>query len=117
MDYESLQPYILPVLVVTYFAWRTLKFRQTRKQIPEMMKSGSIVVDVRTPGEYQAGSRPGSINIPLGELDRRASELDKTRPIILCCASGTRSGMALAILRKNGFKNVINAGPWTNTLE
>jgi rhodanese-related sulfurtransferase len=42
--------------------------------------------------------------------------LDKSKTIILCCASGTRSGMAFGILKKNGFKNILNAGAWNNTL-
>jgi rhodanese-related sulfurtransferase len=82
-----------------------------------MIKEGAIVVDVRTRKEYGAGARAGSINIPLDEMNRRSNELDNSKQIILCCASGTRSGMAMGVLRKNGFKSVINAGPWTNTLE
>jgi rhodanese-related sulfurtransferase len=71
---------------------------------------------VRTKAEFAGGNRPGSINIPLDSLNSRSKELNKNNPIILCCASGTRSGMAVGILKKNGFKSVINAGPWTNTL-
>jgi rhodanese-related sulfurtransferase len=36
--------------------------------------------------------------------------------VVVCCASGTRSAAAAAILKARGFKEVVNAGPWTNTL-
>ncbi|MDP2866276.1 MAG: rhodanese-like domain-containing protein [Elusimicrobiota bacterium] len=80
------------------------------------MKDGAIFVDVRTPGEFSAGARPGSINIPLDAIGQRAKELDKEKTIILSCASGARSGMAVRILKHQGFRNVINAGSWQNTL-
>ena len=44
----------------------------------------------------------------------RLKELDKNKPIVVCCASGARSEAALRILKQNGFAEVINAGPWTN---
>ena len=84
--------------------------------IPKLLENGGVVVDVRSAGEFSQGSCPGSINIPLNEIGARAKELDQNKPVILCCASGTRSGMAVGILKRSGFKNVINAGPWTNTV-
>ena len=39
-------------------------------------------------------------------------ELDKTKPIIVCCASGSRSAMAKRTFLSNGFENVHNAGTW-----
>ena len=81
-----------------------------------MKEAGAVVVDVRTPAEYKLGSSPGSINIPLDILPVRLNELDKSKKIILCCASGGRSGMAVGILKNNGFSDVVNAGPWTNTI-
>ncbi len=85
-------------------------------QLPELIKNGAIIVDVRSPIEFEQGSRPGSLNIPLDQIASRLKELDKNKTIILCCASGARSGMALGILKANGFANVINAGSWANTL-
>lgn len=68
-------------------------------------------VDVRTPGEYAGGHAPGTMNIPLDQLARRAGELDKARPVLLCCASGSRSALAVSLLKAQGFK-AVNAGPW-----
>ncbi len=69
------------------------------------------VIDVRTPGEFQGGHAPGSRNIPLDQLEARVSEVDRTRPVILCCATGARSGLATQWLRALGY-DVTNAGPW-----
>jgi rhodanese-related sulfurtransferase len=48
----------------------------------------------------------------LDSLKNRTNELNNTKPIILCCASGSRSGMAKRILIAKGFENVHNAGTW-----
>ena len=116
MNFNDYQGYFLPVLLVGFFAWRFYKFRLVKRMLPKFLENGGIVVDVRTPAEFSQGSRPGSINIPFNEIHSRAKELDLSKPIILCCASGTRSGMAATILKRHGFKTVINAGAWTNTL-
>lgn len=73
------------------------------------------VVDVRTPLEYSSGHVVGSINIPLNELPDRMNELkDIKEPIVLCCASGMRSGQATQFLSQSGFGNVTNGGSWTD---
>ena len=116
MNYQDYESYIFAIAIVFFFAWRFLKFRKVKTLLPGLIESGALVVDVRSSGEFRQGARPGSINIPLNELNSRAQELDKQKTILLCCASGSRSGLAVGILKKNGFNNVINAGPWTNTL-
>lgn len=116
MDAEALQPYIVPALIAAWLGWRFFKFRAVKARLPELLRRGAVVVDVRGPEEYAAGARPGSLNIPLGALAARANELDASKPVIVCCASGTRSGMAAGILKSRGFREVVNAGSWTNTL-
>ncbi len=75
----------------------------------------SFVVDVRTPGEFSMGHVSGSINIPLNELADRMNELKTiSGKIILCCASGNRSGQAHLYLLQNGFTEVYNGGSWTD---
>ncbi len=85
--------------------------------IAEYLKKDALVIDVRTPQEYARGHFAGSMNIPLNALSSRLANLDRKRPTIVCCASGARSAAAVGILKSNGFENVINAGPWTNTLD
>lgn len=74
-------------------------------------KQGTIV-DVRTPAEFNGGNASDSINIPLNEIHDRIDELKKLKaPLILCCASGGRSGQAHSFLSKQGF-DCHNAGSW-----
>ncbi len=73
-------------------------------------REDAIVIDVREQGEYAQGHVPNARNIPAGELPRRSTELEKwkSRPLILCCSTGARSGSALAQLKKAGFEKVFN---------
>ncbi len=116
MDPGTIEPYILPALIAGYILFRQLRFMAVKKRLPGLAASGAAFVDVRTPWEFAAGNRPGSVNIPLDAIGSRAKELDKNKPVILSCASGARSGVAAGILRGMGFKDVTNAGSWRNTL-
>jgi rhodanese-related sulfurtransferase len=70
----------------------------------------AVVIDVREPGEFAQSHILNSRNIPLGELAARMKELErfKERAVIVSCATGNRSGSAAALLRKNGFTDVVN---------
>lgn len=70
-------------------------------------------MDVRTPVEYMGGHVVGSVNIPLQELPLRVDEFHTLKhPVLLCCASGNRSGQAEMYLRSKGLAEVYNAGSW-----
>jgi len=73
-------------------------------------KSDFILVDVRTPQEYQDGHIEGSTLIPLDTLQSQASEKlkDKSQPLYVYCHSGNRSGQAVSILKNLGYKNVFS---------
>lgn len=101
---------------VLYLGYRSFKFARAKKELPELLSKGAVIVDVRTPQEFLAGHNPTSINIPLDRFLASVGDLSKEKPVILCCASGARSGAAAAILKAQGFQKVVNAGPWTNTL-
>lgn len=71
------------------------------------------LIDVRTPGEFAAGTLKGAINIPVDDLRNRTTELDPSRSIVVFCAVGQRGFLAERILRQKGFKNVQNLkGGW-----
>lgn len=65
-------------------------------------------IDVREPDEVAAGTLPGAINIPLGQLAGRAAELDPGRRVVLLCRSGGRSTAAAEHLTRIGFTDVVN---------
>jgi adenylyltransferase/sulfurtransferase len=73
-------------------------------------KEKFTLLDVREPHEYEIAKIPGSKLIPLGELDRRAGELDKASKLIVHCKMGGRSARAVAFLRAQGFDAVNVAG-------
>jgi rhodanese-related sulfurtransferase len=79
----------------------------------EMMANGASIIDVRTPGEYAGGHIKGSLNIPLQQLEKNISKINKSKPVITCCASGMRSGSAKSILKAKGYE-VHNGGGWTS---
>ena len=73
-------------------------------------REDALVVDVRDPGEYAAGHILGAKNVPLARIEDAGSDLGKRkdRPLILYCDTSSRSGKALAALKKQGFTRVVN---------
>ncbi|MGH8963972.1 MAG: rhodanese-like domain-containing protein, partial [Actinomycetes bacterium] len=64
------------------------------------------IVDVRNPGELDAGAIPGARQIPLAAFIDRMGELDAAAPTVVYCASGYRSSIAASALRADGFTTV-----------
>jgi rhodanese-related sulfurtransferase len=89
-----------------------------KNKVKEAIKNGAVIVDVRTPHEYDNGRIPGSINIP---VDRIAANIDRIKamkkPVIVCCESGVRSNTAKNILRSAGISEVFNGGSWESLLK
>lgn len=78
-----------------------------------MSNTKVVVVDVRTPQEFAGGHVPGSLNIPMQEIMQRLEEVKKlSQPLVLCCASGNRSGQVANYLNGIGI-TCENAGSWT----
>ncbi|MBM4142323.1 MAG: hypothetical protein FJ225_01830 [Lentisphaerae bacterium] len=70
---------------------------------PEQTARG-VVLDVRTPQEYELWHIPGAVNIPLGRLRRSLEKLDRERPVFVYCKVGFRSYLAYRVLRQKGFR-------------
>ena len=77
----------------------------TPVEVKDLLESGKQLnlVDVREADEVADGMIPGAIHIPLGDVEARVSELDKSKPYILICRSGGRSGRATAFLEGAGY--------------
>ncbi len=82
--------------------------------LKQLLDDGAVVIDVRTPEEFRGGHVKNSINIPVNVIGNKAESLKKHKHIILCCASGGRSGAATSMLKSKGFTNVYNGGSWLN---
>src|SRR3984957_17356681 len=67
-----------------------------------------VVLDVREATEGEAGAIENSVRIPLGQLPARTSELDREKLLVVHCKGGYRSSIAASILRRAGFREVVN---------
>jgi phage shock protein E len=82
------------------------------QNIAELLQTpGATIVDVRSPMEYATEKIEGAINIPVDQVQARVDEFrSMSKPIIVYCRSGARSGMASAILKQSGISEVYNGG-------
>lgn len=113
---DLFEKYWLFMALALWFSYKWWNSKKVLAMLPELKKSGAILVDVRSAGEFASGNAPGTINIPLQELGGRLDEIPRSTPVVLCCASGTRSGMAKLMLKKKGYQNVHNIGTWSKFL-
>ena len=78
------------------------------------LKNGALVIDVRSPGEFNSGHLSAALNLPLDEIEtalpRRVP--DKNQVLLLHCQSGMRSGMAKKKLNGLGYANAFNLGSY-----
>jgi phage shock protein E len=82
--------------------------------VREKIKTGALVVDVRSPAEFAAGAYAGAVNIPIEQVQQRLAEFgDVKHPVVVYCRSGHRSRLAKAILEKNGYSDVTDGGGLT----
>jgi glyoxylase-like metal-dependent hydrolase (beta-lactamase superfamily II)/rhodanese-related sulfurtransferase len=65
-----------------------------------------FVLDVRSPGEHEAGHIAGSVNVPLNRLVEHAATLPRDKPLLVYCAGGYRSSIAASLLESAGFDEV-----------
>ncbi|QCJ42722.1 rhodanese-like domain-containing protein [Bacillus sp. S3] len=79
------------------------------KDVEALLNKGKkiTIIDVREVDEVKTGKIPGAISMPLGLVEFRMHELDKTKEYIIVCRSGGRSGRASQFLESYGY-NVIN---------
>lgn len=82
----------------------------------------AVLVDVRSPGEFESGHIPGATLLPVETVAADAEKIlpDKETPVIVYCRSGNRSAKAAKTLRKAGYSTVYDFGAirhWTGDLE
>ena len=109
----GIMEYVILFLGVLYFIWRFMPSKgikqiNTSELKEELKNKNNQFIDVRTPGEFKQNSIKSFKNVPLNELPNRAEALDKDRPVFVICQSGMRSSNAARLLKKKGFKEIIN---------
>lgn len=82
------------------------------ERVKELLSSdfrdGLVLLDVRQPDEYEEGHIEGAISIPLGQLEGRLAEVDRSKAVLVICFSGFRSARAASTLVAAGFERVMN---------
>ena len=81
-----------------------------QEEIPKLISEGAILIDVRSPQEYQEGHMENAKLLPEYEIIKKQEELpkDKEQKIIVYCSSGARSKKAQKKLEKIGYTQVYN---------
>jgi len=122
-------PWIVAAIAVAVIAFLLFKPADTGGGIRKVDSAGltaaqgkgAQVVDVRTAGEYQLGHIPGSVNVPVDQLQATAASWDRNASYVVYCASGVRSAEAQKIMESMGFKNVADLpggiAVWTGRIE
>ena len=86
--------------------------KKKSEELSRMIQNGAAVIDVRSQSEFASGHVQGSLNIPLGQIPHKIAKLKKLKkPIVACCASGTRSAAAVKQLNTHGLQ-AYNGGSW-----
>ena len=89
-----------------------------KNKIKEAIRNGAVIIDVRTANEFDRGKVPGSINIPVDRIENNIPKIKSMKKnIVVCCASGMRSGTAKQILKAAGIDDVLNGGSWKTVLK
>jgi phage shock protein E len=99
--------------VAGVFAWKRLGV-VSEESARKHLQQGAVVVDVRSPSEFQSQHLPRALSLPLGELPEAAPRRlpDKQQVLLLHCMSGTRSGIAKRLLKGMGYARVFNLGSY-----
>ena len=79
-------------------------FQELRERDPDRLS----ILDVREPAEFSGGAIENSVRIPLGQLQARTGELDRSKLMVVHCQGGYRSSIATSMLRRAGFFDIAN---------
>ena len=104
----------IPVVVVLAYSMMKRAGGISPEKARDYLRSGALVIDVRSPGEFNAGHLPNAVNLPVDEIDITLPGRlkDKNRVLLLYCQSGMRSGMARSRLAGLGYAHAFNLGSY-----
>jgi len=78
--------------------------------VQELLGAGGQLIDVRTPMEFNRGALDGAVNMPIESFQHLMKRIDSSKPVLLYCRTGARSGMVKNYLDQMGFGQVHNIG-------
>ena len=79
-------------------------------EVEQLLQQGAQLVDVRADHEWDAGHIDGAVHIELAELQERAGEVDRDRPVVFYCRGDNRSDMAAAAFAADGYEATAMTG-------
>jgi phage shock protein E len=94
--------------LLSFAAYSAIVDNISQQQLLQADTNSLIIVDVRTPAEFQQGHVPNAINVPLSEIIKRPNVLASSmgKPIVLYCRTGYRANKAAEALHINGYLNL-----------
>ena len=92
------------VVLLAAFMFNTRRPKVPPAEARRLVEEGATLLDVRTESEFAGGHPPGARNVPVQELSGRLGEIQKNRPVVVYCHSGSRAMFATRVLRKAGFE-------------
>jgi phage shock protein E len=106
--------YALVLVGIVAFMVMRRKGQVSLKEGSDLVKRGGMVIDVRSPGEYNSGHLSQAFNMPIDEIDglMPSKVKDKSRVILVHCKTGLRSKKAKDILTRQGYTNVFDLGSY-----
>jgi len=105
------------IILIVYIMYRVYRYQTLDQGLDTLIRKGAIILDVRTEKEFKTGHIEGSVNISLGTIRERYTELDRDKTYITVCSHGLRSVKAEKILKERGFMHVHNGGAWSDLQE
>jgi phage shock protein E len=110
---------LIIVIVLAAFILLRRASQISSKEALAYLKSGALVIDVRTPSEFSSGHLPSAINIPLYHIETTLPRhvKDKSLVLLLHCQSGIRSNLAKKKVKALGYSNAFNLGSYERAAE
>ena len=83
------------------------------EHLQELLAKGAQLIDVRSTMEFAQGALNGAIILPIDSFQHNMDSIDQSKPVLLYCRSGARSGMVKNFLDSLGYQNVYNIGSYS----
>lgn len=112
-----MNPILIPTILIILIIFKVLGSKGSLKkdEVKNILEKGGKIIDVRSPMEFKSGHIKGAINIEYTNIKKgvKKAKISKETPVILYCASGSRSSVAVNQLKSSGFTQVYNGGSHT----